>query len=1083
MKKKAIGIAIAVMLLASVALVSCGGQQLQTPIVELSGATVSWQAVENADKYIVQVNDETHETTELSYTVNANSPGQYEITVKAVSSDSKFKDSENSKKLLYVVSSKQLNKPNITLNGNVISWNAVQNADKYEVYLNNVKVATQTVRTYNIDKTDVGSYSYTVKAVSDNAVFTVSEASNAVVYVINKTKLNAPVLSLTDNVVSWEAVANCGAYEVFVNGVSKGEQSALSYTIAETAVGSYSVTVIAKSASDKFDDSAASNAQVYNIAPSPLASPVLSVEGKAVSWSAVANAGSYEIFVNNVSKGTQSELTYTLTEDDPADYIVTVVAKANSAQYADSAKSQPMTVTVLPTPLAAPTVSVDKDIVSWNAVPNADGYEVYVNDVKTATVTDTKYILLESGSSVIQVVAVGSGRYENSVKSAGVSATIKGEQSGNETVAGETFDKVIVLSGDDVAKVSVNDDNTQYVWLRYFIKADKPVEYRVVLEGETRKTVIDWNTVGGVKVEKANRLGTLSGETSVGYEYVAVQLDLLNVSLGGEYKFTIETRTVGATLSITGFTVTQMLSDKYSMKNHPNEFIFADNVRVGDFGLTEDDIGTTPYYYSNFVPYGTLKTHWGNWLTFSYSNLAPDATDHYNYNDDDKYQAMSRYIAFDDLGSNDCYQLYMFYGNDQRDSHMLWKFTAFDPITGKTYILKDWFVWISGTAGENETLLTLDSDASKAVSGKNVILTWQCQPQEGVTGTVNRLFVRTWAIRQYSAPVQSDDWIVEENANGSAWQGDSEVAINSDVFNGELILKGDTNKATLNMTIDETFTSKAWITFFVRAKEAADAAAVPSTTFKLSMSIDGGGAITLIDWTKIGGTSSVINAGTAAESPVTLANDDYEIFLINLDNFAYGYAGKSVVFTLEQRDSGDGTEQELHMTGFSVTQRDAIVSVAGKYEGMSNWTTNWDSYVEFTDNPIPGGFLRVSATVADDYKYQGEATTVSFETLKAGDTLKFEALYGNYGNYGSALHKLVAIDCDTGKTYTLIDWEFWSYPGGGDLQYIKTIDGEIVSELAGKTNVQLIWQFNDTQKKDSVYNNRMYLTNIGFVIE
>ena len=91
--------------------------------------------------------------------------------------------------------------------------------------------------------------------------------------------------------------------------------------------------------------------------------------------------------------------------------------------------------------------------------------------------------------------------------------------------------------------------------------------------------------------------------------------------------------------------------------------------------------------------------------------------------------------------------------------------------------------------------------------------------------------------------------------------------------------------------------------------------------------------------------------------------------------------------------------------------------------------------------------------------------------------------YGNYGNYGSMLHKLTAIDCDTGATYTLIDWEFIGYPGGGDVLYSKTIDADVVTKLAGKSNIQLVWQFADTQKLDSPFNNRLYLTNIGFVIE
>lgn len=90
-------------LFAVVGLVSCGKEEkketpitpLDTPALTVEGNVVKWQAVNNAKGYVVKVNDqEKPEQTKLSYTVSNETPGTYNVSVKAVSSDTtKFQDS------------------------------------------------------------------------------------------------------------------------------------------------------------------------------------------------------------------------------------------------------------------------------------------------------------------------------------------------------------------------------------------------------------------------------------------------------------------------------------------------------------------------------------------------------------------------------------------------------------------------------------------------------------------------------------------------------------------------------------------------------------------------------------------------------------------------------------------------------------------------------------------------------------------------------------------------------------------------------------------------------------------------------
>lgn len=165
---------------------------------------------------------------------------------------------------------KQLTAPAITLTENVISWNAVTNADGYEVYLGSNKVATQTQTSYTIMQTTVGSYVYTVYATStDTEKFTKSSASNAVTYTVEKTvtQLAAPVIALTENKISWSAVDGADGYDVYLNGNLVISTAGTLYTIPDgLEVGKYEYTVYATSTdTDNYTKSNVSNKVTYTV--------------------------------------------------------------------------------------------------------------------------------------------------------------------------------------------------------------------------------------------------------------------------------------------------------------------------------------------------------------------------------------------------------------------------------------------------------------------------------------------------------------------------------------------------------------------------------------------------------------------------------------------------------------------------------------------------------------------------------------------------------------------------------------------------------------------------------------------------
>ena len=140
----------------------------------------------------------------------------------------------------------QLVAPHISLNQStgVITWNAVLNANYYEVYEGETVVAKPAATSYTITKTAVGSYTYSVKAFSVLSSYTTSEYSNTVTYVIEPKvepaePLATPVIALNDNKITWTAIAHATAYEIYENGEKLTQVTASPYTITNTVAGEW----------------------------------------------------------------------------------------------------------------------------------------------------------------------------------------------------------------------------------------------------------------------------------------------------------------------------------------------------------------------------------------------------------------------------------------------------------------------------------------------------------------------------------------------------------------------------------------------------------------------------------------------------------------------------------------------------------------------------------------------------------------------------------------------------------------------------------------------------------------------------
>lgn len=137
-------------------LVACGDTPtLATPKnvqVDETNYVVSWNAVENANYYYVEVNGKRYQTnqTNLSVLEIVDDGGIYNIRVGAHSISNNYKPSKYSDfvTIEYII---QFNAPVVVLDGNSLSWQAVEGAEYYVVVVNNVKIET-TQTSFNLSE-------------------------------------------------------------------------------------------------------------------------------------------------------------------------------------------------------------------------------------------------------------------------------------------------------------------------------------------------------------------------------------------------------------------------------------------------------------------------------------------------------------------------------------------------------------------------------------------------------------------------------------------------------------------------------------------------------------------------------------------------------------------------------------------------------------------------------------------------------------------------------------------------------------------------------------------------------------------
>ncbi len=203
---------------------------IQSPTIQLAGSLLSWDDVAEASNYLIYCNDELLDTikaAEESYLINLSNyslaANTYNIYIIAQTTNTDYINSAASNSVEYTVTIKgTLTAPTISINYGTgeVSWDEVDNADSYAVYINNALFGSYISSTnFNILDyiTENNYYSIKVLAHSSGDLYNDSDFSNTIVYdnsasdyslILDNTVYSSTTLgaqySINNGIITWD---------------------------------------------------------------------------------------------------------------------------------------------------------------------------------------------------------------------------------------------------------------------------------------------------------------------------------------------------------------------------------------------------------------------------------------------------------------------------------------------------------------------------------------------------------------------------------------------------------------------------------------------------------------------------------------------------------------------------------------------------------------------------------------------------------------------------------------------------------------------------------------------------------------
>jgi len=155
---------------------------LDTPILTVKEGVLRWNKIDNATSYILLLNDEEITLNQVFYDLNQKDELAFKAKVKAISDTL---ESEYSNEVTYEKQNNdkiKLEAPIINMNGRTLSWEKIENATHYEIYINNSILTSIQDTSYTFAKNISGNYQIYVIAKSSDENYENSSPSNVLVH-------------------------------------------------------------------------------------------------------------------------------------------------------------------------------------------------------------------------------------------------------------------------------------------------------------------------------------------------------------------------------------------------------------------------------------------------------------------------------------------------------------------------------------------------------------------------------------------------------------------------------------------------------------------------------------------------------------------------------------------------------------------------------------------------------------------------------------------------------------------------------------------------------------------------------------
>ncbi len=370
---------------------------------------LKWDEINNATSYIIDIDGETQELSTNSYDMLNELTDSHLVKVYAQLDNNFYLSTINVTKLNDITDFK--------LENSVFTWNKVNNADGYFVYVNNQRYDNLDSNSFVLDGGfESGEYEVRVRAYSNDSNTLLSSYTN----IIETTKLSDDIIiTLIDGVVTWNKIDNASSYYI-TYGTDIYETNSNEIKITNL-VGENKFTIYAVGDGVNYVNSKITEQNITR-----LNNPILSYEDGVIIWNDIDDATSYNVYVDEHIINVGLNISYTLTNFDDI-YTIIVEAVGDSTNLSSHSSTYNNKLNEV-------NVSIDGDGISWNKITDATNYIVKIND-------DTYYLdssktlfsledLYQAGTYDIKVIAVEENNGYINVSSSNL----------------ETFDKLDVVT-------------------------------------------------------------------------------------------------------------------------------------------------------------------------------------------------------------------------------------------------------------------------------------------------------------------------------------------------------------------------------------------------------------------------------------------------------------------------------------------------------------------------------------------------------------------------------------------------------------------------------------------------------------